>query len=377
MDEAIKLPSFGKILNESIQLMKSNLAIKKPITSSAFHKHIDSRLSITKEQKSLEFLSTADIELANENEDEDVSLTCCYDEVVSLVILILDAIGLIENSFFNLVSNYDNKTLDFLNINETITPEVFDKIDIDNRCCLWLITSEMNDYTQMEVDKGCLGNTTRIRSSLFKQYERLNKAAYGEDLDPLLTHLINKCKGVLSLMLGSNAKISAEENTSVSRTDILSKINNLTPLEFEKFSLSLLSNVLEKDNVKAIVSSEHTGKTADGGVDGIVTVKTKLKGTQEYCVQCKHYSKSIGVQTLREFLGTLLHFRNYHQGYFITNPSFSPKGIEFASDKANIVLLGGEDLIDLMIEYEIGVEKEESAKIFKLDENYFREILTN
>ena len=372
MDEATKLPSFGKILNESIQLMKSNLAVKKPVTQSAFHKHIDSRLSITKEQKSLEFLSTADIELANEDEDEDVSLTSCYDEIVNLVVLILDAVGLIENSFFNLISNYDNKTLDFLNINETITPEVFDKIDIDNRFCLWLITSEMSDYTQMELDKGCLGDTKMVRSILFKQYERLNKAAYGEDLDPLLTHLINKCNDTLSLILGSNAKIFIEETTSVSRTDILNKINHLTPLEFEKFSLLLLSKVLEKDNVRAIVSSEHTGKTADGGVDGIVTVKTKLKGTQEYCIQCKHYSKSIGVQTLREFLGTLLHFRNYHQGYFITNSSFSLKGLEFASDKANIVLLGGEDLIDLMIEYEIGVKKEESAKIFKLDEDFFK-----
>lgn len=368
MKENIKIPSLGVILNEAIQLMKSDLAAKKPITQAAFHNYIDSRIEISSDQKDLKFLSNFDIDLNGEPS------ASCYEELINLVVIILDAIGLVENGFFNLISNYDHKTLEFIDINETVTPQIFDLIDIDNRFCLWLIGLEMNNYTQTEFQDGCLGNTNRIKNYLFGEYSRLNHAAYGECLDPLLTHILTKCKKALSLILSNDEQPVVKEPASISRTDILEKINKLTPLAFEKFTLLLLSSVLKKENIKADVSYQHTGQTADGGIDGNITVKTRLQGIQEYCIQCKLYSKNIGVKPIREFLGTLAHFRHYQQGYFVTNASFSKEVIIFSADKPNIVLIGGEGLVDLMIEYEIGIEKKNTAEVLKFDVSFFKNL---
>lgn len=369
MNKVMNLPRFGDILNQAIQLMKSDLAAKKAITSAAFHKFVDNGIQISDEQKKLEFLSNFDIDL------DGKPTTNCYDELVGLVIDILDATGLIQNSCFNLISNYEHCTLKFIDINETITPEVFDKIDSDKRVCLWLITSEINEYRSTEFENGCHGDTDRIKRCLFKEYERLNQTAYANDLDPLLTHIIEKCTHTLNAILNNYDKpMSIKTSNSLSRTDIIDKINTLTPLKFEKYSLLVLSGVFEKDNLKANVSFEHTGKTADGGIDGTLSVKTRLKGTQEYCVQCKHYSKNIGVRAIREFSGTLAQNRNYHQGYFVTNSSFSNEAIKFAADQTNIVLINGESLVDLMIEYEIGIYKKDIEPILELDNSFFENI---
>ncbi|WP_350582984.1 hypothetical protein, partial [Pseudomonas sp. HY2-MNA-CIBAN-0224] len=90
------------------------------------------------------------------------------------------------------------------------------------------------------------------------------------------------CTSILDVIIGNNKNSLNEYSTSVSRADILNTINQLTPLKFEKFVLLLLSNVLKQENIRADVSYQHTGQTADGGIDGTVIVNTRLKGSQEY-----------------------------------------------------------------------------------------------
>lgn len=61
---------------------------------------------------------------------------------------------------------------------------------------------------------------------------------------------------------------------------------------------------------------------------------------------------------------------------FITTSTFSREAIEYADFTGNIVLIDGETLTKLMIEYDVGVSKVKSYDVKKIDTDYFDNGLT-
>ena len=60
------------------------------------------------------------------------------------------------------------------------------------------------------------------------------------------------------------------------------------------------------------------------------------------------------------------------KGVFITTSAFTARAIDFARSVERIVLVDGDRLSDLMIEYEVGVTAR-TVKVPKLDRDYFEE----
>ena len=116
---------------------------------------------------------------------------------------------------------------------------------------------------------------------------------------------------------------------------------------------------------------EVTKKSGDGGIDG--TGKLKINGIFSFNVafQCKRYSGLVGAPAIRDFRGSLT--TNIEKGVLITTGSFSKAAREEAASpgKQQIDLVDGEDFINMIAEYGIGVKE---VKTYEIDENFFKKI---
>jgi restriction system protein len=63
------------------------------------------------------------------------------------------------------------------------------------------------------------------------------------------------------------------------------------------------------------------------------------------------------------------------KGIFITTSSFNQNAREFVlrGAQAKVVLIDGDELLNLMLRHHIGVHVERQVEVMELDENYFDE----
>jgi restriction system protein len=81
----------------------------------------------------------------------------------------------------------------------------------------------------------------------------------------------------------------------------------------------------------------------------------------------------VGRPEIQKFAGALQGVRA-KKGVFITTSEFSREAIDYASRIENkIVLIDGETLWNLMIDFNIGVSSVASYKVKRLDFDYFEE----
>ena len=66
--------------------------------------------------------------------------------------------------------------------------------------------------------------------------------------------------------------------------------------------------------------------------------------------------------------------RHANRGVFITTSKFSSEAIEYAKHLPQpIILIDGEKLVQLMIEYNVGVTTRQTYEVKRLDLDYFSE----
>jgi restriction endonuclease Mrr len=113
--------------------------------------------------------------------------------------------------------------------------------------------------------------------------------------------------------------------------------NHFNPVQFETFVLRIFEGLG--------FTGSMTPTNGDEGVD--LTLQTR-EGT--IIVQCKKYSvdSKVGPKELREFLGTIMHFKAIH-GYFITTSTFTEQAEKFSADHPNITLIGESQLKQLFL----------------------------
>jgi len=96
-----------------------------------------------------------------------------------------------------------------------------------------------------------------------------------------------------------------------------------------------------------------TNKGSDEGIDGIIN-EDKL-GLDVIYVQAKRWDGSVGRPEIQKFAGAL-QGKRAKKGIYITTSFFTNEAIEYArSIESKIILIDGDRLASLMIEYDVGV----------------------
>jgi restriction system protein len=151
--------------------------------------------------------------------------------------------------------------------------------------------------------------------------------------------------------------------------DVLDKVKSVSNSGFERLILDLLKKMNYGD------ITEHTGKTGDQGIDGII--KEDRLGLGEIYLQAKKWDGNVSSKDVRNFAGSLQATKS-KKGIFITSSDFTPDCIEFIKNlrsDSTIILINGKELAKLMVEYDVGVSEENVYKIKRLDNDYFDQYL--
>lgn len=148
----------------------------------------------------------------------------------------------------------------------------------------------------------------------------------------------------------------------------------------------LLAEIMEKDSdffeslvVKLLLKMGYggsvsgagvvTNRTKDGGIDGIIR-EDKLGFDQIY-IQAKRWDpqSTVSRPELQKFSGALRD-KGAAKGLFITTAKFSD-GARASAEKQHIVLVDGQRLTKLMIEYNLGVSPVARYEIKAIDSDFF------
>lgn len=118
--------------------------------------------------------------------------------------------------------------------------------------------------------------------------------------------------------------------------------------------------------------AEVTGKSGDGGIDGII--REDRLGLDMVYVQAKKWDNSVGPGEIDRFVGSLMR-QKATKGVFITSGSFTDGALRAAREAAvKVRLIDGEELSELMIDFNVGVTDAEHYIVKKLDGDFFEEM---
>ena len=155
------------------------------------------------------------------------------------------------------------------------------------------------------------------------------------------------------------------------RTDLelrlLEQVKEVSPAFFERLVIDLLVKMgyggSREDAGRAI------GRSGDEGIDGIID-EDKL-GLDVVYIQAKRWESTVGRPEIQKFAGALQGQRS-RKGVFLTTSGFSKEAREYASlIESRIVLIDGERLSRLMVDYNVGVSTVGVYEIKKIDMDYF------
>lgn len=150
-------------------------------------------------------------------------------------------------------------------------------------------------------------------------------------------------------------QVEDEENESTDdellddfKVKLQSAIANMSPAKFEQFSRALLTKMGVEFTNKGVQVSN------DGGIDGYgYHVDADDFRTTRVVIQCKRFnSNPVSEPDINQFLGAMNKYQADY-GVFITNSRFTNKAREAAREGTPITLIDGNDLIRLVIKYEL------------------------
>lgn len=149
--------------------------------------------------------------------------------------------------------------------------------------------------------------------------------------------------------------------------ELLDRIQDQTPEFFEQLVLDVLHAI--GYGGKREDASERLGKSGDEGVDGVI--REDRLGLDTVYIQAKKWTGTVGRPEIQKFVGAL-QGQNATKGVFITTSSFSQEAVEYAGKiTPRIILVDGNELAELMIEYDVGVAVSRSYLLKRLDLDYF------
>jgi restriction system protein len=153
---------------------------------------------------------------------------------------------------------------------------------------------------------------------------------------------------------------------------LLTTVLEQSPTFFEELVLDVL--VAMGYGGSRADAAEHLGKSGDEGLDG--RINQDPLGLDQILVQAKRYApdRSIDRKTIQAFVGSMTG-QGVTKGIFITTSTFNDNAKEFVQRGSNtkVVLIDGDELLNLMLRHRIGVRVQREIQVLDLDQNYFSE----
>lgn len=209
---------------------------------------------------------------------------------------------------------------------------------------VWMITTEYSGQTTI----------SRNEVAAYKNKEKtVRKAGKSNGVDTLVTNS--------SL---TELEVEIPEELEPWKTELSETLHNMNPYAFERLAMLLLREC-------GFSQVTVTKKSVDGGIDG--TGKLKINGIFSFNVafQCKRFIGSVSAGDIRDFRGSLT--TDIEKGIFITTGTFTRAAREEASNagKQQIDLIDGEEFINKLIEYRLGVKEK---MVYEVDKEFFEKV---
>ncbi|GAA0737292.1 restriction endonuclease [Sphingomonas sp. ABOLD] len=153
------------------------------------------------------------------------------------------------------------------------------------------------------------------------------------------------------------------------RTELLDRVRQMTPAEFEGLILRLLLAMGYGQGLDEMALA--LGGSGDGGVDGVI--HQDPLGLDRVYVQAKRYKEgnNVGSVDIRGFVGAL-NINRATKGVFVAASQFTLEA-KRAADGATmqVVLIDGDQLTRLMVRHKVGVLVRSTVEIKSIDEGFF------
>ncbi len=152
--------------------------------------------------------------------------------------------------------------------------------------------------------------------------------------------------------------------------ELLERVKAGSPRFFEEMVVKLL--VAMGYGGSLADAGKRIGGTGDGGIDGIIN-EDRL-GLDVVCIQAKRWEATVGRPVVQGFVGSM----DYHRarkGVLVTTSSFSGEARDYVTriEGKKVVLIDGETLADLMIDYNVGVSVADTYLVKRVDFDFFNE----
>lgn len=172
--------------------------------------------------------------------------------------------------------------------------------------------------------------------------------------------IVKKVREMTSLKIKNTTNVNVRdenlENDGVDTPDeiqtwrekLKNVLFNLEPAAFERLTQRLLRE-------SGFTQVKVTGKTGDGGIDGVGIVKLNGIISFHMLFQCKRYVGSVSAGEIRDFRGAMQ--GRTDKGLFITTGKFSDPAVKEANrpGATPIDLVDGDELVEKLRELQLGV----------------------
>jgi restriction system protein len=193
---------------------------------------------------------------------------------------------------------------------------------------------------------------------------------YTDTLDPDSRFHRGDQRGTFVLKSAPTSSIQQQiENIqSQVRKDLRKQLFHMPPQKFEELIRLLLEQM-------GFEETETTPYSNDKGVDVRGVLRSNPLSVVKVAIQAKRWTNNVGSGVVRDLRGSLK-VADSEQGLIITPSDFPPSAVEEAQavGKTPIRLLAGDQLVDLLIRYNVGV-KQESYIVPSIDTEYWTEVL--
>ena len=151
--------------------------------------------------------------------------------------------------------------------------------------------------------------------------------------------------------------------------DVIARVKDAPAAFFERLVVDVL--VAMGYGGSRLDAGQAVGRSGDDGIDGII--KEDRLGLDSIYVQAKRWDQPVGRPVVQAFAGSLEGHRA-RKGVLITTATFTREAREYVTRiEKRIVLIDGNELAQLMIDFGVGVAPVVTYQVKRLDEDYFDE----